>query len=404
MIMKQLNPFFEYLNTKQWLTIGLFIILWGVSTLFYWKKYQWNPSSMVNFGLEFALQNDSETPENAILFKGETGDLGAGYDGQIFYYFSRPLANLNLDWPKGFDESYRAPRIGYPLLIAIFGIFGKSFAIFGMYFWNISLIIVSYFFLRKLLNEETKPYAVLYLLSPFALGSYYVLVSDSVMVSLLIIAYYFYVKEKWIQFILLSSLAILTKEPALFLLFPLGLLALLRMDWKRVIVVGSVLVIPVCWHLYLSYKFPNWRPGRLTDFILPFEGLISYSESIWRQLASGGSIKELARLLSRFPLVILFFLGVFLPFTGKIQKGWEFRISFLLVMFMVGTAGYYHFWSVYENVSRMFTLSIPILLLLMNEDRQIRKQEYILMTLLILVFFLLKVLFISKQMNFQVGF
>ncbi|TGM31958.1 AZOBR_p60025 family cell surface glycopolymer formation protein [Leptospira biflexa] len=404
MVFKRLDPIFLYLNSKQWLSVTMFLILWGLSTLSYWKKYEWNPSSMVNFGHEFALQNQSETPLNSILFKGETGDLGAGYDGQIFYYFSRPLANFNLNWPKGFDESYRAPRIGYPLLIAMFGIFGKGFAIFGMYFWNISLILLSYFFLRKLLDEKTKPYAILYLLSPFALGSYYVLVSDSVMVSLLIIAYYFYVKENWIPFILLSSLAILTKEPALFLLFPIGLAALVNKDWKRMVVVGVVLVGPVCWHLYLSYRFPNWRPGRLTDFILPFEGLISYMESIWRQLASGSNFKEVARLFSRFPLVILFFLGAFLPFTGKIQKGWEFRISFLLIMFMVATAGYYHFWSVYENVSRMFTLSIPVLLLLMNADKQIRKEEYIFVTLAILFLFLIKVLFISKQMSYQIGF
>ncbi|TGL09421.1 hypothetical protein EHQ43_00670 [Leptospira bouyouniensis] len=404
MILKKLNPIFHFLNKKQFLSITLFFILWGISTISYWKKYEWNPSSMVNFGYEFALQNQKETPSNSILFKGETGDLGAGYDGQIFYYFSRPLANFNLNWPKGFDESYRAPRIGYPLLIAMFGVFGKGFAIFGMYFWNIFLILVSYFYLRKLLDDETKPYTILYLLSPFALGSYYVLVSDSIMVSLLIIGYYFFVKEKWIQFILLSSLAILTKEPALFLLFPIGLYALIHKDWKKMIIVGSVLVIPVCWHLYLSYRFPNWRPGRLTDFILPFEGLISYMESIWRQIAADSNLKELARLFSRFPLVVLFFLGAFLPFTGKLNKGWEFRISFLLIMFMVATAGYYHFWSVYENVSRMFTLSIPVLLLLMNSDKQLRKQEYILVTLLILFLFVIKVLFISKQMNFQVGF
>ncbi|TGL20806.1 hypothetical protein EHQ46_09935 [Leptospira yanagawae] len=404
MLLKKLNPVFNYLNSKQWLTIFVFLLLWGITSVSYWKKYDWNPSSMVNFGHEFALQNKSETPENAILFKGEAGDLGAGYDGQIFYYFSRPLSNFNLNWPKGFDESYRAPRIGYPMLVGIFGLFGKTSAIFGMYFWNITLILISYFYLRKLLDDEVKPYAILYLLSPFALGSYYVLVSDSVMVSILIIAYYYFVKEKYLIFVLLSSLAILTKEPALFLLFPLGLAALFRKDWKKMIVVGSVLVIPICWHLYLSYRFPNWRPGRLTDFILPFEGLISYMESIWRQLAVGTNIKELARLLSRFPLVVLFFLGVFLPFTGKLNKGWEFRISFLFVLFMIGTAGYYHFWSVYENVSRMFTLSIPILLLLFNEDRTIRKQEYVLVTILILFLFLIKVLFISKQMNYQVGF
>ena len=114
-------------------------------------------------------------------------------------------------------------------------------------------------------------------------------------------------------------------------------------------------------------------------------------ESIWRQLASGSNFKELARLFSRFPLVILFFLGAFLPFTGKIQKGWEFRISFLLIMFMVATAGYYHFWSVYENVSRMFTLSIPLFVLLKNEDEKTKPGVYFLLCILILFLFLVKV-------------
>ncbi|WP_425269540.1 hypothetical protein [Leptospira jelokensis] len=134
MLLKKLNPIFKYLNSKQWLTVSVFLLLWGITSVSYWKKYEWNPSSMVNFGHEFALQNKSETPENVILFKGESGDLGAGYDGQIFYYFSRPLSNFNLNWPKGFDESYRAPRIGYPMLVGIFGLFGKKSAIFGMYF------------------------------------------------------------------------------------------------------------------------------------------------------------------------------------------------------------------------------------------------------------------------------
>ena len=381
----------------------IFILLWGSVTFGYWKKYEWNPTSMVNFGKEFALMNEKETPKNAIVFLGEKGDLGAGYDGQIFYYFSRSLSNLSLDWPKGFDESYRAPRIGYPFLISVFGFAGQKFSVFGMYFWNILLLVLSFFALRSLLSPKYGYLAIFYLLNPFSLGSYYVLVSDSIMVSLVILAYYFFKKENFLLFILLSSLAILTKEPAIFFLFPLGLKALSNKNLKQIFAVAATLIIPVLWHSYLSYRFPNWRAARLTDFILPFEGMIRYSESIFVSLQSGSGFKETARILSRFPLLVLFFLGTFLAFTGKLRKGWEFRIAILLVMFMIGTGGFYHFWSVYENVSRMFTLSIPILILLIGEDETVRHKEYILLTVLILVLFLLKVLFITKPMLYQVG-
>ncbi|TGN19615.1 AZOBR_p60025 family cell surface glycopolymer formation protein [Leptospira idonii] len=394
---------FKFLDKNLKVLMIVFAVIWGVTTLSYWKKYEWNPTSMVNFGKEFALQNQGETPSSAILFKGEEGDLGAGYDGQIFYYFSRSLSNLTLNWPKGFDESYRAPRIGYPFLISLFGFFGKYFSILGMYFWNLFLILLSFFALRNLLSEDSKHLSVLYLLSPFALGSYYVLVSDSVMVSLVILAYYCLKKEKNLFFVLLSSLAILTKEPALFFLFPLGLKAVWEKDIKKAALIAATLVIPVAWHLYLSYRFPNWRAARLTEFILPFEGMIRYFESIFTSFSAQISWKESARLLSRFPLVVLFMLGSFLPFTGKIKKGWEFRISFLLVMFMIGTAGFYHFWSVYENVSRMFTLSLPALILLADEDRSLIKKEYILLTIALLGLFLIKALFITKPMLYQIG-
>jgi hypothetical protein len=405
--MKRLYQFVEsiflYLDSRLVILFVVYAAIVCSVTFSYWKKYDWNPSSMVNFGREFALQNESQTPQKAIIFLGEEGDLGAGYDGQIFYYFSRSLSNFGLDWPKGFDESYRAPRIGYPFLVSIFGIFGPWGSIFSMYFWNFVLLIVSFFALRSLLLPEHRHLAILYLFNPFALGSYYVLVSDSVMVSLVVIAYYLFKKERLIGFILTSSLAILTKEPALFFLFPLGLRSLVNRDVKKILLIVSTLIIPIAWHLYLSYKFPNWRAARLTEFILPFEGMIRYFESIFYSFQEHMDLKSIARLLSRLPLVFLFFMGSFLVFSGRLQKGWEFRICILLTMFMIGTAGFYHFWSVYENVSRMFTISIPALILLANEDEQVWKKEYILLTIGLLFLFLVKAILITKTMTYQIG-
>jgi hypothetical protein len=378
-----------------------FFLLYALSTFAIWKRYNLNPTSMVNFGHEFALLNASETPKSAIVFKGEEGNLGAGYDGQIFYYFSRPISNFNLNWPKGFDESYRAPRIGYPLLISIFGLFGQKMAIFGMYFLNISLLFLSYLALRSILEKTYKNLSLLYLLSPFALGSYSVLVSDSVMVSLVVLSYFFFLRKQFIPFSLLAGLAILTKEPALFFLFPLGLKSLIEKNRKATIAVASSLLIPFLWQSYLRFTFPNWSAMRLTDFILPLEGISRYIYEIQDFLFSDGKLElgKFARLLGRFPLLILFSFGLSLSLSKNWKIGWNFRLAMILTLFMVGTAGYYHFWSVYENISRMFTILIPILIFWKNEDKELVTRPIEWMVYTILALFVFKLFFISKPLT-----
>jgi hypothetical protein len=378
-----------------------FFLLYALSTFAIWKRYNLNPTSMVNFGHEFALLNASETPKSAIVFKGEEGNLGAGYDGQIFYYFSRPISNFNLNWPKGFDESYRAPRIGYPLLISIFGLFGQKMAIFGMYFLNISLLFLSYLALRSILEKTYKNLSLLYLLSPFALGSYSVLVSDSVMVSLVVLSYFFFLRKQFIPFSLLAGLAILTKEPALFFLFPLGLKSLIEKDRKATIAVASSLLIPFLWQSYLRFTFPNWSAMRLTDFILPLEGISRYIYEIQDFLFSDGKLElgKFARLLGRFPLLILFSFGLSLSLSKNWKIGWNFRLAMILTLSMVGTAGYYHFWSVYENISRMFTILIPILIFWKNEDKELVTRPIEWMVYTILALFVFKLFFISKPLT-----
>lgn len=46
-------------------------------------------------------------------FKGREGDLGVGYDGQVFYFDSKSISSLSFQRPIGFDTTYRAPRVGY---------------------------------------------------------------------------------------------------------------------------------------------------------------------------------------------------------------------------------------------------------------------------------------------------
>ncbi|MCC5815673.1 MAG: hypothetical protein JJT78_13035 [Leptospira sp.] len=380
----------------------LFIGLYGLTTLAIWKRYDMNPTGMVNFGKEFVVQNQDATPPSSVVMLGEEGDLGGGYDGQIFYYFSRPLSEFHLNWPVGFDESYRAPRIGYPFLIAIFGLFGKYSAVFGMYFWNLVLFFLSFLALRSMMGREYRLWTLLYLVSPFALGSYSVLVSDTVMVSLVVLSYFFFQKENYILFSLLGALAVITKEPALFFLFPLGLKSLMERNPKRILAVGSTLLFMVGWQLYLKYTFPHWSAGRLTDFIQPMDGISNYLGELWAGLSSGTGFKGMARVMGRLPLVLLFIAGVSLLFVGDKKKGWNFRLSMALVLFMIGSADYFYFWSVYENISRMFTLAIPVLILWKKEDSSLPAEPFALLTIAILLLFIVKLLFISQPLPHEI--
>ncbi|PJZ53820.1 hypothetical protein CH380_07335 [Leptospira adleri] len=379
----------------------LLLVLYGFVTLSLWSRYEWNPSSMVNFGEEFIKKNQAESPDGVVAFKGKEGDLGAGYDGQIFYYYSRSISNLSFEWPVGFDATYRAPRIGYPLLLSVWGIFGKWGNIAGMYILSLSLLYLSFLALRVLLKEKSH-WAILYLISPFTLASYSVLVSDTIMVSLIVLAIYFYQKESYVPFYLLSGLALLTKEPALFYLFSLGLAALSKKDIKKMLIVGSTLLVPALWQIYLKYTLPNWTPTRLAVFMIPFEGIFKYLLELAGSFTSGGGIKQIVRSFSKFPLVLQFLTMSLIPLTGSWKKGTFYKIGFSLVILMIAIANHYHFWSEYINTIRLFTFAIPFYLFIKADDDKIVDRPFLILFFINLALILARLTVLYKVQDYVI--
>ncbi|TGL58772.1 AZOBR_p60025 family cell surface glycopolymer formation protein [Leptospira sarikeiensis] len=396
---KLLSSFRDILGNLKIVTV-LFVFLYSFSSASVWKKYAWHPSSQVNFGKEFADQNKEETPKGAIVFLGEEGNLGAGYDGQIFYYYSRMLSGFSLDWPKGFETSFRAPRIGYPLLTSPFGWFGTYGTIFGMYILNLGILYLSYLGVRDLLPDSQKYLSAFYLLSPFALGSYILLVSDTVMMGLVVGAYWAFFRQRYLLFSILAGISILTKEQAFFFLFPLGLETLYKKEFRNSVWVASSLILPTAWSLYLRTQFPEWSPGSLGNFFDPFGGLFGYYGELKQVLASGEwNLILLIKKFSRFPLVLLLLYGTYLVFKGDWKKGLAFRLGFGILLLTVYVGGYVLYWATYENVSRMFTLSVPLLLLWEKEDETLPSSPYWVLGGLILVSFLIKLAFVSKPLR-----
>lgn len=390
---------------KPYIALAAFFLIYGAVTYFHVSKYEMNLSSMVRFGLEFAEANPEHVPPNAVLYKAQEGDLGAGYDGQIFYFYSRSIS-AGLDYPssEGVDEdgqidaSYRAPRIGYPFLIALFGFLGPQAALFGMFFWNLGLMSLAYLCLRQILGTNSH-LAIFYLLSPFALGSYHLLVSDAVMASLVVIAYWAYQRERMLLFWALAGLAIITKEPALFLLFPLGLYELIRLDLRKASIILATLIIPVVWQIYLRLTLPEWNPTRLEVFIQPLDGMSKYMQEVMASVQNPDhGFKDIARTLSRFPLLILWMTGLLALFSGRLRKGFAMRLGLFLSLFMVFVADHYHFWSVYDNISRMFTITVALVLLLKSRDHNILDLPFHLVSLGILLLYVVRVVWITPVM------
>ena len=387
---------------KPYLALGLFFLIYGAVTYFHVQKYDMNFSSMVRFGLEFAESNPDHVPPDAVFYKSQDGDLGAGYDGQIFYFYSRSISE-GLDYPSSegvdkdgqIDASYRAPRIGYPFLIGLFGFLGPNAALFGMFFWNLGLMSLAYLCLRQILGTNS-PLAIFYLLSPFALGSYHLLVSDAVMVSTVVIAYWAYQRERLLLFWGLASLAIITKEPALFLLFPLGLYELIRLDFRKAAVILATLIIPVGWHTYLRFTLPEWTPTRLGVFIQPMQGMQEYLKEVMLSIQNpDSSLKDIARTLSRMPLMFLWLAGLVALLTGRHRKGFAMRLGLFLSLAMVFVADHYYFWSVYDNISRMFTMTVALVLLLKSRDHNILDLPFHVVSLGVLLLYQVRVIWIT---------
>jgi hypothetical protein len=110
--------------------------------------------------------------------------------------------------------------------------------------------------------------------------------------------------------------------------------------------------------------------------------------------------KELARAFSRFPLFVTLLVGIYSALAGSFKRGTIYRIGLLLNYLMILFAGYYHFWSVYENVSRMFAISVPLMIMLAKEDGEIKRLLYLIMLKFTFLLFMIKIIFIQKAQDY----
>jgi len=399
--MNKIKAFTLYLNSKTAADYSkLLIAFYLLCALFVVARYDWNPTALVRFGHYYVEQNPSLTPDGAIQFVGNEENGGNGYDGQIFYYYAETLFSRGV-WPEGFNNAYRAPRVGYPFLAALFSVFGPWGTVFGMIFVQLALLVGGLYALYGMLPSDRKFLVLFYLFSPFSLQSFLVLVSDGVMASLAICGYYFFQKIETdsagkrlhlFRAFLLFSLAILTKESSLFLLFPLGLYALYRRDLLRAGLMVSVLLPMILWQLYLREAHGMLPAGVLKIFLSPLDGVIGLLRettellSAFMQAPSGALLFALMKHSAKLLLFFLIPAALYPVVRGGFKAALPVGLAILLTVASTLIADFYYFWSVYENISRMFTLLVPLMILFAAKYRDTTPFFAVLTPLAVLVF------------------
>jgi hypothetical protein len=392
--------------------IALFLIVVALLTAARIAPYDYHMSALIGMEKKFLDLNPASAFEGLVVFRD------SGYDGQFFYLIARYL--FDPDMPEPVLDTYRMRmgRIGMSLLVGFFAaLFGwKNYAIVSMVLLNV-VFLLSFLALREMLHDRFRYLSLVYLFSPFSLNSSLLLVSDSLMVSVALIGLYCLfrsgfrfteeaftdridLRSSWTWLALgLFCFLVLIRDTGLFFLAPLGLVFLYRRDFAGM----ALIALPLLTYgiLTLIVRALETHPGinpiyygaRLT---LPMKGFFD-------SLIFSGDLnpKTLARETSKFlnlthVLLLIYNLrNIRSLFTGILA----IPILLTVVLSVVAVKEY---WETFDNVSRMFTLSLPYIALLKNGRSDYRGGGIFAFSIFFLVLLLLRNLWLKPVMAFSI--
>jgi len=410
----QRNTFYalkESLQAHPFFFIPGYIFLATLLLFFSIRPYEYNINALVGVWDGFIKLNQPYVQRGLVIFKD------GGYDGQFFYFISRFLYSPELTTLPVLDSFYlRFNRIGFPLISGFF----VNFFGFKFYSWVTFIIlnamhIFSYSAIRSLCANDRKKLSLFYLFSPFALNSSLLLVSDSFMVSFGVLGIYFLERSGFGFFsdetqeknrsalvisVFLLLIAIFIRETALFVLFPVVVSLFIRKYF-----LGSALFcIPIL--LYFAFTlglrsipdiYPGTNPLGFTDLMdYPFFGFFKSFD--WR---SAEGIAGLGKEAVKVP-IFLFFIILALNILN-IQTFRDLLLFspalFILLQVLVAEEGY---WRSFDNISRMFTLAVPVLIFLKNRDQGYNDFLLLPFSSGILILLIIRIILIKQPMSYYI--
>jgi hypothetical protein len=412
----------------------LFLIGFSLLVIRKIAPYDFNLSALIGIWQGFAELNPEYLPKNFVVFRE------GGYDGQFFFFLSRYIFDAEIQSFPVLDSFYfRFHRIGLSILAGIPGkIFGFSYYPALTLTLLVGLHLSSFLILEKVLRNKDSRLSMYYLISPYSLVSLILLLSDSLLVSLGIIAIYFLHRSKNLPWLigssLLLSLTLLVRETSLFIILPLGVWYIFQKDIRRALASILPLLVYGGFLLFtqnLNVENPGTNPLKFRDMTdLP---LVGFWESFGPEISLNPK-SILTELIKIYLFILYIVLGsnllnlirsekeAFLASKGTgLQKivhliseyfrpgsaFWRDTRSIqalsaipILATFGIISIAEVGYWKSFDNLSRMFLLPLPIILILKAKIPGYRDYGFLILSGILFLFVVLRILFITKPMSF----
>jgi hypothetical protein len=389
--------------------IALFLIVVILLTAARIAPYGYRMSALIGMEQQFIDLNPGATFEGIVVFKD------SGYDGQFFYLIARDLFDPSFDEPVLDTYRMRMGRIGMSLLVGLpASLLGwQSYGLIA--FAILQLVhILAFLSLRSMLSEKNRYLALFFLFSPFSYNSSLLLVSDSLMVAVAVLGLSMLEKggfrfstdgedrtdyrSRWtIGATLLLCFLVTIRDTALFALAPIGLLFLYRKSLRGVILAALPVLVFLAW--MAAVRLLETHPGsNPVHYDAKLGGpMVGFFQSLNGEAFA--SIKGAAREMSKY-LNLLYLLIMVSTFFYIRSLPTAALFSPLIFTAALSVFSVVEYWATFDNVNRMFTLSIPIMALLRDRIPNMRSHGLFLLSVVFLLLLAVRLVWLKPAMAF----
>lgn len=389
--------------------IALFLIVVILLTAARIAPYGYRMSALIGMEQQFIDLNPGATFEGIVVFKD------SGYDGQFFYLIARDLFDPSFDEPVLDTYRMRMGRIGMSLLVGLpASLLGwQSYGLIAFAILQL-LQILAFLSLRSMLSEKNRYLALFFLFSPFSYNSSLLLVSDSLMVAVAVLGLSMLEKggfrfstdgedrtdyrSRWtIGATLLLCFLVTIRDTALFALAPIGLLFLYRKSLRGVILAALPVLVFLAW--MAAVRLLETHPGsNPVHYDAKLGGpMVGFFQSLNGEAFA--SIKGAAREMSKY-LNLLYLLIMVSTFFYIRSLPTAALFSPLIFTAALSVFSVVEYWATFDNVNRMFTLSIPIMALLRDRIPNMRSHGLFLLSVVFLLLLAVRLVWLKPAMAF----
>jgi len=199
-----------------------------------------------------------------------------GADGQDFWVLATDPLLIDVAGVKPYLDrpAYRADRIGYPLVVAPWRVFGQEAVLWGLIVTNVVAAAIGTWAAARIATEVGLPEraCLAFALCPGVAVATLLDTGDGVALVLILLAIMAVLRQRWGWAVAAGVAAVLTRETSVLAL--IGIAALgpaLPRRWRAALV-GIPAAALAAWAIYVRLRLGGHRGGTATDVTWPFLG------------------------------------------------------------------------------------------------------------------------------------